>query len=194
MGKRLFSLLGFCCLSAFLHTNPDHQKAMEICQIQNKNTMAFCAIKYLQENHQNPLSMQSLTLDKPQLIRNVSDKKFMQMSQSLDYNDLEEVLVGVLIEEWCPASPIDKRRKMLTRSNSYYSSQDSLCSQLQDDCIVKDTPPTTPITKDSQSRATKQIDRLHRQWKTMWKSDNNLQAMLADSLHVGRKRSSSDQK
>lgn len=190
MGKILFNLLGACCLSGFLHTNPEHQKAMEICQIQDKNTMAFCAIKYLQENHQDPLSIQSLTLDKPQLIRNVS----IQRSQSLNYQELEQVLVGVLLEEWCPASPIDKRRKMLTRSNYYYSSQDSLCSQLQDDCIVKDTPPTTPITKKSQTRAIKQIDRLHRQWKTAWKSDTDLQSMLAESLHAGRKRSNSDQK
>ena len=190
MGKILFRFLGVCCLAGFLHANPEHQRAMEMCKIEDKNTMAFCAIKYLQEGHQGSLSMQGLTLDKPKLIQNVS----MKRSQSLHSQDLEQVLVGVIIEAWCPASPIDKRRKMLTRSNSYYSSEDSLCSQLQDDCIVKDTPPTTPISPSKKTRALKQIDRLHRQWKTTWKSDGDLQGMLAESLHLGRKRSSSDQK
>jgi|GEM_PF-2095491 len=185
MGKILFCLLGVCSLSSFLMTNPEHHNILTQFDVRDKEVMSFCAVRYLQNNPTADLSIGRLTLNKPELVRIISDRSMSDLSSVSSQKSLLELL----IEKSCPVSPPDKRRKMLTRSVSH-SSQDSLALQLQDDCVVVTTPPASPIVK---SRAIKHIDRLHRQWKSKWNSDTDLQSLLAVSCHVAGKKTRSDQ-
>lgn len=186
MGKMLFFLIGTCFLSGFVCAHP--HPGIDI--IGQKEVMAACAVKYLEQHPQRHLTINHLTAHKPNLVRTVSE---IVLAAG---NSHEQKLITKLAEQDCPVptTPRSKRRKAIIVS-------------IQDqniDCIVKNTPPPSPKNKrrvlspEFIENASKQVNRLHRQWKSKWNSDGDLQAMLQESAqeghHYGRKRTSSASK
>jgi hypothetical protein len=184
----LFSLIGTCFLSGFLCANP----CPGIDIIGQKEVMAACAVKYLQQHPQRHLTINHLVAHKPSLVRTVSEIVLAAGNLSLRTN--EQKLIKQLAEQDCPVptTPKTKRRKLIIAPDN----------NQHVDCIVKNSPPPSPKSKrrvvspEFIENASKQVNRLHRQWKTKWSSDGDLQAMLEESTSKSspRKRTSSDSK
>lgn len=188
MGKMLFSLISTCFLSGLLCAHP-HPGIDVIAQ---KEVMAACAVKYLQQHPQRHLTINHLVANKPNLVRTISE--IVLAAGNLSLHTHEQKLITKLAEQDCPVptTPVTKRRKTII----------NLSQDQHVDCVVKDTPPPSPKTKrrvvspEFIENASKQVNRLHRQWKSKWNSDGDLQAMLEESTGHGsfRKRTNSDSK
>lgn len=183
MRKMLFSLVSACCLSASLQSHP-HNTLPNLHDVVQQGVMISCAVKYMQAHPYSYLSINSLTANKPKLVRDVSDA-----IHSSDKLPSQEDLVDLLARQHgcpVPVSPVTKRRKVLAISAAA-------------DCVVPTkTPPTSPRTKQKPmpseflESATKQVSRLHRQWTSKWKSDTDLQSMLQEE--AGTQTSFSERK
>ena len=195
MRKMFFCLLSSCCLSNLLIAHPG-QIQMNLYTVRQKEVMAVCATKYLQEHPKSPLTIRNLTADKPNLVRTVSEAIFSL--QNLSLHDNEKHLIEILAHPVpdTPPTKASKRQKIVMMPTQV---------QIEEmDCVVPTkTPPTSPkmkrkvVSPEFVEIASKQVNRLHRQWKSKWNSDGDLQAMLRSSSSdqgLGRKRTSSDSK
>ena len=205
MGKILFGLIGLFCLSGFLIADPER-----LLKVTEKEVMSFCAIKFKQENPSDLLTIDNLISDKPKLVRQISDIANNVKNISLGLN--EKALIKLLIDEYCPVkspkpiskklcpviSPTKKQRKLLVDSVSSSSAQTpvQIYTHHEDivDCgVPATTPPPSPVKT---KRAIQQVNTLHRQWTSKWKSDGDLQSMLQESFNsnstASRKRTNSN--
>jgi len=194
MGKKLFSLLSIYYLFGCLIANPTTADVTKI--VSNKEVMASCAIKYLEKYPIQFFHIDRLFENKPQLVRQVSDD-VSNKNINLCSDKHAQILLKILINEYCPVlSPKVTPKKHCPVPSP--SPQKKKCKKFDEtgDCGVPvTTPPPSPVTK----RAEQQVDRLHRQWTTKWKSDSDLQSMLQNSLSLSslssiRKRTLSDVK
>jgi len=201
MGKGLLSLISLCCLSGFMIADVTDK-------VTNKEIMASCAMRYLQENSSDSLTIDNLTSDKQKLVRQVSeDLSSNFINLSLDVH--QKALLKILIDKYCPvispkpitkkccpvpSSPKKKQRKLTIESTSSSSATTpiSVYNHHDDDCgVPATTPPPSPVVK---KQVEQQVNRLHRQWATKWKSDGDLQIMLQKSLNSSSSSSLSSRK
>lgn len=178
MKKMVWCLIGVCCISNFVLTHPSCH-----LEVMRKEVMIGCAVKYSNEHPGRQITIQHLTADKPNLVRAAS-QVIVDSDLSL-YTDERAFLdcfsLVPLAPQNCPIqnSPpkkIERKRKSMV----------ALYIDEAEDCVVKQSPPPSPKTKknsDLEEVDLNKINRLHRQWKSVWKSDDALQVMLQMSLN-----------